>query len=137
MKKLLVVFALTGLLISCKDKKKDEPKPTEPTTTTPTEPSPTPTPAPTTSGVPTFSDADVTAYVQAYEEYIATYKKAVESKDMSKMAELGTKGQDLAAKGAAASQKLATTPEEAKKLADYMTAKSAEVMELSKKLTGQ
>ena len=56
---------------------------------------------------------------------------------MTKMAELGTMGQDLATKATAATQKLVSNPEDAKKLADYMTAKAAEIMELSKKLTGQ
>ena len=135
MKKLFAVLALVGVMTSCKDKKKDEKKPEETTTTT--EPTTTTTTEPTTTGVPTFNDADVTAYVKAYEDYIAAYKKVVESKDMTKMGDLSKNAQDLAAKGTAASQKLVGNPEDAKKLADYMTAKSAEIMELSKKLTGQ
>ncbi len=139
MKKFFAVLALVGVMTSCKDKKDDK-KPEE-TTTTPTDATTTPTDATTTpttdTGVPTFSDADVTAYVKSYEDYIAVYKKAADSKDMSKLAELGKMGQDLAAKATAASQKLATNPADAKKLADYMTAKSAEIMELTKKLTGQ
>ena len=134
MKKLFAVLALVGVMTSCKDKK-DEKKPEEPTTTAPT--TSTPTSEPATPGVPSFNDADVTAYVKSYEDYIAAYKKAVESKDMSKMVDLAKMGQDLATKGTTAAQKLATSPEDAKKLADYMTAKSAEIMELSKKLTGQ
>jgi hypothetical protein len=139
MKKFFAVLALVGVMTSCKDKKKDEP---EETTTTPstdatTTPTTEPTTTPASTGVPTFSDPDVTAYVKSYEDYIATYRKAVEGKDMSKMADLGRMGQDLASKGAAAAQKLATSPEDAKKLADYMTAKSAEIVELSKKLMGQ
>jgi len=137
MKKFLLVVAVAGIMTSCKDKKKtEEPTPTTPTTEQPTTPT-TSEPAPSTGGVPTFSDADVTAYVKAYEEYVAVYRKAVEGKDMSKMMELSKMGQDLASKGMAASQKLASNPEDAKKLADYMTAKSAEIVELSKKLTGQ
>lgn len=136
MKKLFAVLALVGVMTSCKDKKKDEKKPEETTTTPPTDAT-TPTTDATTPGVPTFNDADVTAYVKAYEDYIAVYKKAADSKDMTKLAELGTMGQDLAAKATAATQKLAANPEDAKKLADYMTAKSAEIMELTKKLTGQ
>jgi hypothetical protein len=130
MKKLFAVLALVGIMTSCKDKKAETPTET-PTTTEPTTTEPT-----TTDGVPTFSDPDVAAYVKSYEDYIAAYKAAVENKDMSKMADLGTMGQDLAAKGVTASQKLANNPEDAKKLADYMTAKANEVMELSKKLTG-
>lgn len=135
MKKFFAVLALVGVMTSCKDKKKEEEKkPEETTVTPPTTTEPTVT---SNTGVPTFNDPDVTAYVKAYEDYIAVYKKAAESKDMSKMAELGTMGQDLATKATAATQKLAANPEDAKKLADYMTAKSAEIMEYSKKLTGQ
>jgi hypothetical protein len=137
MKKFLALLAISSVMISCggkKDEKKEEKK--EDTATAPVVTDPNP-PATDNTGVPTFNDADVTAYVKAYEDYIAVYKKAVEGKDMAKMAELGKMGQDLAAKGTAAAQKLASNPEDAKKLADYMTAKSAEVMELTKKLTGQ
>lgn len=134
MKKFLPVLALVVLFTACKGK--EEKKPDEPTTTTPTTTEPTTT-TPASTGVPTFSDPDVTAYVNAYEEYIANYKKVVESKDMSKMGDLAKTAQDLAAKATAATQKLASSPDDAKKLADYMTAKSAEVVELSKKLTGQ
>ena len=138
MKKFLFVVAIAGIMTSCKDKK-DEKKAEESTTTMPTEPTTTAPTEPTTvsTGVPTFSDPDVTAYVKAYEDYIAVYKKAVEGKDMSKMMDLSKMGQDLATKGMAASQKLAVNPEDAKKLADYMTARSAEIVALSKKLTGQ
>lgn len=140
MKKVLLVVAIAGFMISCKDKK-EEKKAEETTTTTPpttTEPTTTePSKMEASSGVPTFSDADVNAYVASYEEYVNTYKKAVEGKDMGKMMELSKMGQDLVAKGTAASQKLASHPEDAKKLADYMTARAAEIVELSKKLTGQ
>lgn len=133
MKKLFAVLAIVGVMTSCKDKKAETPAETP--TETPVE---TPTETPTvTDGVPTFSDPDVNAYVKSYEDYINAYKAAVESKDMTKMADLGTMGQDLATKGAAAAQKLAANPEESQKLATYMTAKANEVMELSKKLTGQ
>ena len=137
MKKLFAVLALVGVMTSCEDKKKDEAKPEETTTTTTTTTTTEATTTDASTGVPTFNDADVTAYVKSYEDYIAAYKKAVEGKDMTKMADLAKMGQDLAAKATAATQKLAANPEDAKKLADYMTAKAAEVMELSKKLTGQ
>jgi hypothetical protein len=136
MKKLLPVVALFVLFTACKGKK-DEKKPEETTTTTPPATDPGTTTTPSNTGVPTFNDPDVAAYVKAYEDYIAAYKKAVESKDMTKMGDLAKTAQDLAAKATAATQKLAGNPEDAKKLADYMTAKSAEVVELSKKLTGQ
>jgi hypothetical protein len=141
MKKFLAVFALAGVMVSCNNKKSEEKKTDADTTVVTTNPPvdnpPVDNPPVTTSGVPTFADADVNAYVQSYEDYIATYRKAAETKDMSKLAELGTKGQDLATKGTAAAQKLANNPEDAKKLADYMNAKAAELQELTKKLTGQ
>jgi hypothetical protein len=134
MKKILAVLALAGVMVSCNNKKKEEKKPDADTTavTPPVTDNP-----PANTGVPTFADADVNAFVQAYEEYVNAYKAAAESKDMSKFAELGTKGQDLSTKAVAASQKLAATPDEAKKLSDYLTAKAAEITEYSKKLTGQ
>lgn len=140
MKKLLFVVAIAGIMTSCKDKK-DEKKAEETTTTTPTTTEPTTTEptttTPATGGVPSFKDADVQAYAQAYADYADTYKKAAESKDMSKFADLSKMGQDLAMKSAAMSQKLATTPEEAKKLTDFIVAKSNEIAEYTKKLTGQ
>ncbi len=136
MKKIFAVLAIVSLITSCKNKKDEGKKQNETTTTEPANTNPAKEES-TTPGVPTFNDADVTAYVKAYEEYIATYKKAVESKDMTKMTDLAKLGQDLATKGVTATQKLVSSPEDAKKLADYMTAKSAEVIELSKKLTGQ
>jgi hypothetical protein len=139
MKKLLFVLAIASFMTACNNKKKEEGKKPEGDTTQTTQPTTDNPPADNTSntGVPTFADADVQAYVNSYEEYIATYKKAVEGKDMAKMADLGKMGQDLAAKGTAAAQKLAASPEDAKKLSDYMMAKSAEVTELAKKLMGQ
>ena len=144
MKKFLLVVAVAGIMTSCKDKKDEKkaeetttttPTTTEPTTTTPTTTEPTTT-TPTT-GTPTFSDPDVAAYVKAYDEYVALYKKAVDGKDMTKMMELSKMGQDLATKGTNAAQKLSGNPADAKKLSDYMMAKSAEIVELSKKLSGQ
>ena len=130
------MLAIAGILTSCggkKDEKKEDVKMDTATVTTP----PTDNPPTTTTGVPTFADADVNAFVKAYEDYVAAYKAAAESKDMTKFAELGKQGQDLAAKSTAAMQKIAANPEENKKLTDYLTAKAAEIMEYSKKFTGQ
>ena len=141
MKKFLAVFALAGVMVSCNNKKSEEKKTDADTTVVTTNPPadnpPADNPPVTNSGVPTFADADVNAFVKAYEDYVAAYKAAAESKDMTKFAQLGTQGQDLATKATAASQKLAASPEEAKKLSDYLTAKAAEITEYSKKLTGQ
>lgn len=139
MKKFLAVLAVAGVMVSCnnkKDDKKDEKKDGD-TTVVVTPPADNTTPPADNAGVPSFADADVNAFVKAYEDYVAAYKAAAETKDMAKFAELGKQGQDLATKSTAASQKLATSPEEAKKLADYLTAKANEILEYSKKFTGQ
>lgn len=137
MKKLFAILAIAAVMTSCKGKKDDK-KVEDSTTNTPTTTDVTTTPTDLAPGdVPTFSDPDVTAYVKAYEDYISVYRKAAEGKDLSKFAELGKMGQDLSSKGIAASQKLANNPSDAKKLADYMTARSQELITLSKKLSGQ
>ncbi|MGY3793000.1 hypothetical protein [uncultured Aquimarina sp.] len=83
-------------------------------------------------GVPSFSDQKVQEYVDSYEAYIEEYKKAVESKDMTAFASLGQKGQELGTKAQEVMGNL--SGDDVKKLNDYMTAKSAELQELSKKL---
>lgn len=83
-------------------------------------------------GVPSFSDEKVQEYVNAYEAYIADYKKAVESKDMTAFAELGTQGQELGQKAQDVMGNL--SGDDIKKLNDYMQEKSTQLQELSKKL---
>ncbi|MFD2562126.1 hypothetical protein [Aquimarina rubra] len=83
-------------------------------------------------GVPSFSDEKVQEYVNSYEAYIEEYKKVVESKDMTAFASLGQKGQELGTKAQEVMGNL--SGDDVKKLSDYMTAKSAELQELSKKL---
>ncbi|WP_405206379.1 hypothetical protein [Aquimarina sp. LLG6339-5] len=83
-------------------------------------------------GVPSFSDEKVQEYVNSYEAYIEEYKKVVESKDMTAFASLGQKGQELGTKAQEVMGNL--SGDDVKKLNDYMTAKSAELQELSKKL---
>ena len=87
----------------------------------------------TTTDVPSFSDPKVQEYVEAYEAYVAEYAKAAESKDMTALADLGTKGQELATKSTEALS--GVSAEDAQKLTDYMTAKSNELAELAKKFT--
>ncbi|WP_452231026.1 MULTISPECIES: hypothetical protein [unclassified Lacinutrix] len=89
----------------------------------------------TVTGVPSFDNAEVQSYVTAYEDYIETYTEAVTTKDMTKMQALATKGQELATKGQEAMKNVKA--EDMKKLTDYMTSKSTEVMELAKKMTAQ
>jgi hypothetical protein len=139
MKKLLSLVALVGIMASCnnkKDEKKEDVKTDTAVTTTTTDPAP-PSDVTPAGDVPKFADADVQAYADAYAAYAEAYKKAAESKDMTKFQDLTKQGQDLAAKATAMSQKLSTSPEEAKKLSDFIMAKSNEIMEYTKKLTGQ
>ncbi|HEV7780414.1 MAG TPA: hypothetical protein VGO58_04065 [Chitinophagaceae bacterium] len=137
MKKFLAVLALVGVLASCKDKKKTDTPPATDDTATVKTTDPV-TPPPTTDGAtPKFADADVQAYADAYAAYAEAYKKAADSKDMTKFSELSKQGQDLATKATAMSQKIANSPEEAKKLSDFIMAKTAEITEYTKKMTGQ
>ncbi|WP_108866782.1 hypothetical protein [Aquimarina aquimarini] len=84
------------------------------------------------SGVPTFSDKAVQEYVNSYEAYVEEYKKVAESKDMTAFASLGEKGQKLGQKAQEVMGNL--SPEDGKKLSDYMTKKATQLQELSKKL---
>jgi len=142
MKKILLVVAVAGIMTSCKDKKKTEETttttPTTEQTTTPPTTTTTSDPAPTTNAgdVPSFKDADVQAYAEAYANLADAYKKAAENKDLGKLADLSKTGMDLAAKTSAMTQKLIASPEEAKKLSDFIMAKSKEITEASKKLSG-
>jgi hypothetical protein len=83
-------------------------------------------------GVPTFADAEVRAYVDTYETFIADYKNAVENKDLIAFAGLVSKGQDLADESKAMMTKLKGA--ELEKFTAYITAKSAEVQELAKEI---
>lgn len=138
MKKLFILFAAATLFVgvqACKS----TPEATEEVATEETvteEPvAETTESTEASAGVPTFSNADVQAYVNSYEEYINLYKEAVDKKDMSKMQELATKGQELATKGQEAMGKL--TGDDVKKFTDYTTAKAKEIQDLAMKLAGQ
>lgn len=144
MKKVFAVLALVGVLASCKDKKDSKTEEVKTDTAVVTTPPPTtttdvaPTTTTTTDGsTPKFKDSDVQAYADAYAAYAAAYKKAADSKDMSKFTELNKMGQDLSAKASAMSMKLSTTPDEAQKLSDFIMAKTNEIAEYTKKMTGQ
>jgi len=130
MKKLFAVLALVGVMTSCKDKKKDEKKPEETTTTTPpatdaTTPPATDAATTATAGVPTFSDPEVQKFANEYGAFIAEYKAGM--KDPAKLAELSKNMTEWSTKAQSIGTKLATTPDEAKKWADW-------AMELSKSL---
>jgi len=129
------VILLIGFTFSCKDNNaaKAEETATEETTTK-EEPKKEETKAEATSdsGTPSFGDAKVQEYVDAYEAYIADYRKAVESKDMTAFATLGQKGQELGTKAQELSSSISAS--DAEKLNAYMLKKSEEIQELSQKL---
>jgi len=87
------------------------------------------------TNAPNFDSAELQEYVEAYDKYMASYAKAVESKDMSKMGDLATEGQKLATM----SQKVMTNLKgnDVKKFTDYMTEKSKEMQALVQKMTAQ
>lgn len=138
MKKTIFMLSAVALLAfaSCKKDKKDSTKEETKTEVKAEEPKKEEAPKQEASnGVPKFDNAEVQAYIDAYEKYMADYTAIVESKDMTKMSELATKAQDLATKGQEAMGKL--TGDDAKKLSDYMTKKAKDAQELAKKLTSQ
>jgi len=132
MKKVFLSLTMIAALAftSCKETPKSDADKTKTETTAEDKKDRTATTS--TDGVPSFSDTDVQAYVDSYESYIADYKKAAESKDMTAFADLGKKGQDLAAKAQEVMGKL--TGADAEKLTTYMTKKGKELQEYSKKI---
>ena len=125
MKKLFFVVAIAGFMTSCKDKK-DEKKMEESTTTTPKMDEPKMETTTSTSGVPTFSDPEVQKFANDYAAFIANYKAGM--KDPSKMADLTKNMQEWTTKSQSIAMKLAQTPDEAKKWAEWATALSKELM---------
>ncbi|GAA0722321.1 hypothetical protein GCM10009430_24610 [Aquimarina litoralis] len=140
MKKTILNFALIIAVLfaaSCKNETKSEATDTadkteEVATEEKTEEKSSEAKSTSSDGVPSFSDQKVQEYVDSYEAYIEEYKKVVESKDMTAFASLGQKGQELGTKAQEVMGNL--SGDDVKKLNDYMTAKSAELQELSKKL---
>jgi hypothetical protein len=130
MKKLFAVLALVGVMTSCKDKKKEEKKPEETTTTTPPSTETTPpaetTPTASVPGVPTFSDPEVQKFANEYGAFMAEYKNGM--KDPAKMAELSKTMQEWSGKAQKIGMKLASTPDEAKKWADWAMAMAKDMM---------
>ncbi|MCY7310112.1 MAG: hypothetical protein LH619_04975 [Chitinophagaceae bacterium] len=127
MKKIFAVLALVGVMTSCKSKKKEEVKPAETTTTTPTEGTTTTTAA---TGVPTFSDPEVQKFANDYDAFMAEYR--VGMKDPAKLAELSKSMTDWSTRAQSIGMKLASTPDEAKKWADWALALSQQMMETMK-----
>ncbi len=128
MKKFLSLIALVGIMASCNNKKekKDEVK-TDTTVTTDGKMDDGKMDNGTTAntGVPTFSDPEVQKFANDYAAFIAAYKAGMN--DPAKMAELSKNMQEWATKSQSIGMKLANSPDEAKKWADW-------VMELNKEL---
>src|SRR5690242_8552107 len=123
MKRVLLVLAVAGVMVSCGSKKKaDKGTTTDTATTTTTDKmgDQTSTSTATTSGVPTFADAEVQKYVNDYTAFVTSYVDAYKAKDMTKVQELATKMQDWSSRSISVSQKLAANPEEARKFSDYI-----------------
>ena len=129
MKKLFAVLALVGVMTSCKSKKKDEKKPEETTTITTTTTT-TESTTPTTAGVPTFSDPEVQKFANEYGAFMTEYKAGM--KDPAKLAELAKGMQEWSTKAQSIGMKLASSPDEAKKWADWALALSQELMPATK-----
>ena len=140
MKKLFAVLALAGVLVSCDSKKKEDKKvegDTTTTTTTTVDPAPTTTTTTTTTTneTPKFADAEVQKYVDDYAAFVRSYVDAYKGKDMTKVQELSAKMSDWSTRSAAISQKLAASPDEAKKFSDYMVKLSQDWADAAKAMT--
>lgn len=122
-KKLLFVAIITLTVMSCKnDTKKNVENNSETTVKE-------------TTNAPNFDSAALQEYVDAYDKYMASYAEAAESKDMSKMGDLATKGQELATMSQNVMKNL--KGDDIQKFTDYMTEKSKEMQALVQKMTAQ
>jgi len=128
MKKFLAMLAIAGIMVSCGGKKKEEKPADKPTTETPANSTHA------NSGNPTFADADVQKYVDDYTAFVNGYLDAVKGKDMTKIQDLSMKATEWTSRSMDISKKLATSPDEAKKFSDYMTALSQKWADAAKEL---
>ncbi|MBL7733313.1 MAG: hypothetical protein JNM88_19250 [Chitinophagaceae bacterium] len=134
MKKVLLVLAMAGVFVACGDKKKSD-KPTtggDTATTSTTPPANETTTTTPSTGTPTFADAEVQKYVDDYTAFVNSYLEAVKGKDMGKMSDLSMKASEWSSRSTAIAQKLASSPDEAKKFSDYMMKLSADWTEAAK-----
>ena len=138
MKKFMAILAIAGVMTSCnskKDEKKEEVKTEDTATKSSTEPTaPTTDPAPT-GDVPKFADAEVQKFVDDYTAFVKSYIDAYKSKDMTKVSELAGKMQEWSGRTASVGQKLASSPDEAKKFNDYMVKLSQDWANAAKAMT--
>lgn len=83
--------------------------------------------------VPRFGNSAVQEYVNTYEAYLDQYAKAVQSKDIGALSDLGPKGQELAIKAQEISGILSA--EDAQKFTHYMTEKAKMIHELTLRIS--
>ncbi len=140
MKKLLLVFALTGLLTACNNKKEDK-QPEEKTNgTTTTEPAtnntdatdPAPTSVNAASGVPNFSDPEVQKFANDYAAFIDEYKKVLADPASPRSAEFAMKWSDWASRSMSVGMKLAANPAESKKWTDWVESVNSKIRDITK-----
>ncbi len=135
MKKFLAILAIVGVMVSCKDNKKEEPTTTDPTTTTTDAPTTTDEPTTTTTDagstttsedVPKFSDPDVQKMANDYAAFMSEYKAGMN--DPQKLVGLTKRMQDWSSKLSEISTKLASKPEEAMAWSDWLAKMSKSIM---------
>lgn len=85
-----------------------------------------------TSEVPSFGNPAVQDYVDSYEAYLEEYSKAVETKDINALSNLGPKGKELAVKAQEISGNMSV--EDAQKFTHYMTEKAKLIQDLTSKI---
>jgi len=136
MKKVFLVLTAAAVMVACNNKKKTEGEvktDTATTTTTTTDKMDNTTTTTTTStDVPKFADAEVQKYVDDYTAWVNMYVDAYKSKDMTKISNYSMKAQEWSTRSASVAQKLAGSPEEAKKFTDYMTKLSTDLANAAK-----
>ena len=128
MKKMFLTYSILAALAitSCKDKTTAASAVNAKTETTTEEATTSKT------GIPTFSDSNIQNYITSYDAYIEEYRNAAENKDMTALAGLAEKGQDLATQFQNFNGNLSTSDTE--KLNTYVTEKAKELQEISKKM---
>jgi len=137
MKKVFLVLTAAAVMVACNNKKKTEGEvktdtATTTTTTTDKMDNNTTTTTTTSTDVPKFADAEVQKYVDDYTAWVNMYVDAYKSKDMTKISNYSMKAQEWSTRSASVAQKLAGSPEEAKKFTDYMTKLSTDLANAAK-----
>ena len=134
MKKVILLLAVTGTLLSCNNKKSEGKEAGKDTTTTTTEikTEEEKESVTQTDGVPSFSDPEVQKFANEYYSFLQVYKTAL--KDPSKATEMTKDMMEWSTKASEISLKLASNPEDAKKWADWAMVVSQEFADAAKEL---